>query len=571
MGCSLGRKSLVQWTTGLAIGIALTFTTLADAKAKTLAEYWRETPLRLKNARYLINQENCYERLKKFIGCVQAFNNLANHLHSPAQLVTQNQLKSFPEDFGEVVAEFGGLSLALVKPRPKHIKILAEKIMLQKKMELDELTQLYGQIQIERTNSVPKTLDVDIETVLKDLEARIVNSENEAELAAELINGYFRSTVDPHSRILPDQMVEDQKSAASQEFAGVGLKVQPWEDKYVVYPLEGSPAQVAGVKAKDVLTHVDGTPIKGMTEQELTIRVRGVEGSSVKLGLLRKDQPIELSIIRRTIEIKNVSSQWLETATTKIGYIKLAGFINDSCKQVKEEIETLEKHGAQTLVFDLRGNTGGILSEAICIAGLFLGPDKVVLQIRNFDRFDSVLEPEKTEEALVTNLPLITLIDEGSASASEILAGALQDHQRSWLLGVRSFGKGTAQREEYMPGLPGVMLIRTKFVFYQPSGRSNQGHGIYTDFEVYKSPNPTEDEKFALREANTYTNVVLAEPIPWVQKRPEQVASLKTCMDADYTAEKIWRENLEADSDYQLLSAQELAGCLNQKNLAARQ
>lgn len=253
------------------------------------------------------------------------------------------------------------------------------------------------------------------------------------------------------------------------------------------------------------------------------------------------------------------------------GYIALENFADDSgCSTMAEAIKTFETQKVKGLVFDLRGNGGGMISQANCIIGLFIGKGKVAYKERYLDE-NSDFKEYKTENEKVTDLPLTVLIDGNSASASELVAIALQDYKRGWVLGERSFGKGTTQSglgfmlaEEDMPvtGFPllasvsGILMFTTQSKFYSPNGYTNQLATVVPDFEVPTFENATEEDRFYLREADLYANALKTDNEPRSTLRPEEVSKLKLCLEPNMKNNK----NL-FDEDYQITYAVELLKC----------
>jgi carboxyl-terminal processing protease len=211
------------------------------------------------------------------------------------------------------------------------------------------------------------------------------------------------------------------------------------------------------------------------------------------------------------------------------------------------------------LVLDLRGNLGGLIDQAVCIGGLFLGRE-VVVKVKDLDR-DSFEELSSSKPA-ATDLPLVVLIDAGSASASEIVSGAIQDHQRGWLLGERSFGKGTVQANMNFWN-DKIVFYRTVQRFYQPTGRTNQQVGISPDFEVPATPSATEEDRFRLREADIFPHGLGAVGPMWAQPRPEEARKVNGCVAGEKLADKVFAEAKARGHavDYQLLRAEETLRC----------
>ncbi len=243
-----------------------------------------------------------------------------------------------------------------------------------------------------------------------------------------------------------------------------------------------------------------------------------------------------------------------------MAYIRLRSFSNIAdCAEIAVSLVDLQQKGARGVILDFRGNQGGIVNEAVCIGNLFIGPETIVKE----EAIDTkeVRSLGKKRDAL-TDLPMITLINAKSASASELVAGALQDYRRSWIAGERSFGKGTVQApQDFAPDgtnrILDVQIKQTIKRFYQPSGRTNQIVGITPDFPIDPKPNATEDDRFAIREVDLFDNALSSLGDPWLQPRPARVAKIQACARTRGTA-----QSKASPADYQLSVAQDLLDCV---------
>jgi carboxyl-terminal processing protease len=405
-------------------------------------------------------------------------------------------------------------------------------------------------------------------------------------LAAGLaLNAFLAEVFDPHTYFSPTRSMEDRQKP-TDEFVGIGVTVHKVGNHLVIAaPLEGGPAHLAGIRQGDVILKIDGKA-RVVTEENfdsMINRLRGRTDSVVKLQIKRGEKTLNISVARKPVKIDNVSSKLLSDKGHKFGYIRLGGFNPESCSQIKTKLDALKKENIEGLVFDLRGNGGGSLDEAICIGGLFVGKETIVqVQTLGSTQFDKKVSSQDQ----VTQVPMVTLIDSGSASASEIVSGALQDHQRSWIAGDRSFGKGSVQGvddiSQFLGGIPIIdeifksdaaarkkatksklLLALTIQRFFQPSGRTNQSVGISPDFALDPFPGATADDKIAVREEDLYVNALSRLGEPWVQPRPQEVAKVETCMKQTGVAESLFtlKKNDAIPADYQILKAQDILTC----------
>jgi carboxyl-terminal processing protease len=293
------------------------------------------------------------------------------------------------------------------------------------------------------------------------------------------------SGLDPHSNYMNDNSFRDMEIETSGEFGGVGMQVTQVDGQIkVVSPIDDTPAAKAGVLAGDIITKVDGEAIKGLSLNEVVKKLRGPTGSTVKLELQRKDKtaPVEVSLTREIIKVRSVRSH---AEGDDVGYVRITQFNNLVAEELKEDLAKLtHKIPADHLkgfILDLRNNPGGLLDQAVAVSDDFLTRGEIVsIKGRNPDdtqRFDA--KPGD----LIDGKPLIVLVNGGSASASEIVAGALQDRKRATILGTQSFGKGSVQT--IIPLGHGIGALRlTTARYYTPSGRSIQAMGITPDIKV---------------------------------------------------------------------------------------
>jgi len=323
--------------------------------------------------------------------------------------------------------------------------------------------------------------------------ADYVEPPDDAKLVSSAINGMI-SGLDPHSSYMDPKSFRDMQEETSGQFGGLGMQVS-MEDGLVkvVSPIDDTPAAKAGVRAGDVINEVEGEPIKGLTLTQVVEKLRGPVGSSVKLQLIRKDQaePINLALTREIIKVASVRSQ---AEGDDVGYIRITQFNNNAADGLKKAIRDLEAKlppdRIKGYILDLRNNPGGLLDQAVAVSDVFMTRGEIVsIRGRNPDetqRFNA------TPGDLVNDKPLIVLINGGAASASEIVAGALQDQKRATVLGTRSFGKGSVQTIIPLGRGNGALRLTTAR-YFTPSGRSIQAKGITPDIEVLQQV-PKEDE-----------------------------------------------------------------------------
>lgn len=290
--------------------------------------------------------------------------------------------------------------------------------------------------------------------------------------------------LDPHSVYLTRDAFENLQNTTSGEFSGLGLEVG-MEDGYVkiIAPIDGSPAAEAGLQSGDVILKLDETPVQGMSLNEAIDLMRGPKGSKIELSIGRpgESQPFEVTLVRDTIKVASVRERELEPG---YGYIRIAQFQTRTGEDVARSLEKLaDKGDLKGLVLDLRNNPGGVLRASVDVSGLFMDGGKVVYtegRLANSEMHYNATEGDTTD-----GIPLVILINGGSASASEIVAGALQDHNRAVIMGTESFGKGSVQTILPLSDSRAVKL--TTALYFTPKGRSIQAQGIVPDILVERA------------------------------------------------------------------------------------
>ena len=320
--------------------------------------------------------------------------------------------------------------------------------------------------------------------VFERVRADYVEKPDNSKLVESAINGMLAG-LDPHSSYLDPNSLREMQVEARGEFGGLGMEVTMEAGLLkVVAPIDDTPAAKAGVMANDIITRLDNEPVHGLTLNQAVEKMRGPVHTKIKLTIMRKEQdkPIDMTIVRDLIRVKSVRSR---NEGNDVGYIRITQFNEQTADGVKKAISNLTKQlGVDKIkgfVVDLRNNPGGLLDQAISVSDAFLDNGEIVsTRGRNAEetqRFNA--RPGN----LTKGKPVIVLINGGSASASEIVAGALQDHKRATLVGTRSFGKGSVQTIIPLGAGKGALQLTTAR-YFTPSGRSIQAKGIEPDIEV---------------------------------------------------------------------------------------
>ncbi len=531
---------------------------VASSAQKTMAEYWEDVALSFAEIEPSFENSTCYKAERVFLACVHALTEAA--ALDGATLTTKDRIQNANPGFGTVKADFG----QIVAVEPAALKDESPAVAYKaRRDERNAIHQFWTRLYQNRAVAG----EVDFTRLLAWFKGLPDFSKKEAVLTARIYNVYIGVLKDPHTMVLPMQYLQDEMQAGSDDFVGIGarFKLVKRGGKNLILletPLEGSPALKAGLRPQDVLTHVDGVEVSGDDLSGALKKIKGQQGTTVTLTVDRAGKSLQILVARDLITQPNVAHKLLTNPNgDTVGYVKLSGFMKDKgCEEVGSAIKDSVTKGAKALVFDLRDNGGGLINQAVCIANLFLDKGQTVVSTKALATGkDTRLD---TTEPRLTGLPLVTLINSRSASASEIVAGALQDHKRAWLVGDRTYGKGSVQQQSQLSARLAVRLTIARF--YLPSGRTNQVEGVYPDFQAWSTPNPTDDEKVADREEDEY---MALDPVgtPWQQPRAAQVGDINACLAKNGTAAKDFQTGQATAAvvpDYQVLVAQDVLGCV---------
>lgn len=316
--------------------------------------------------------------------------------------------------------------------------------------------------------------------VLSKITKNYVDDVNSKELIRAAIRGMVNS-LDPHSAYLTPEAYREFQTETKGEFGGIGIQIGIKDGVLtVIAPIEDTPAFKAGIKAGDKILKIDGKPTKDMNINEAVSKMRGQKGKPVTITILRDEwkEPRDITIVRDIIKIKSVKFKMIDD---EIGYIKITQFQENTANDLASALKTLRDRGAKSLILDLRNNPGGLLNIAVEVAEQFLPPKSLVVSIRgkSGEKIDYYTEGKRSS---FVDIPLIVLVNQGSASASEIVAGAIQDWNRAPVLGVQTFGKGSVQ--SLIPLSDGSALKLTTAKYYTPKGRQIHAVGITPDIIV---------------------------------------------------------------------------------------
>ena len=308
-----------------------------------------------------------------------------------------------------------------------------------------------------------------------------VEETDDQKLIETAIDGML-SALDPHSGFMDNESFEEIETQTKGEFGGLGIEVSSEKGFVrVVSPIDDTPAFKAGLQAGDYVTHIDGLSVVGLSLNDAVKKMRGKVGTQVTLTISRKDaEPFDVTITRDIIKVKPVKFE----VKGDIAYIRIVSFSEKTAKMTRETIEKLTKEigpdKIRGILLDLRNNPGGLLDQAVDVCDLFLDGGEIVSTRSR--KPEDTMRYSATKGDMTNGLPIVVLINEGTASAAEIVSGALQDHHRALIVGLKSFGKGSVQTVRSIPGFGGIRLTIARY--YTPSGLSIQAKGITPDITI---------------------------------------------------------------------------------------
>ena len=340
----------------------------------------------------------------------------------------------------------------------------------------------------------------------KDLLKKSYGGEEES---YEAIRGMLDSLDDPYTRFLDPKEFKEMRIDTSGELMGVGIQISLDKDTkelIVVSPIEGTPASRAGVQSKDVIVSIDGTSTRGMTTEDAVKLIRGPEGTEVILGLRRKGDVLNVPLTRARIEINSVKKA-LNTSPdgSKIGYIRLKQFNANASREMRDAIQELEDQGADGYVLDLRSNPGGLLEASVDIARQWLN-EGIIVSTRTRE---GIRDVRRATGSAITEKPMVVLINQGSASASEIVSGALQENDRAQLIGKTTFGKGLVQAVRGLSDGSGMTVTIAKYL--TPNGTDIHKNGIEPDIDAEMPDKELENFKVEYLGTNKDSQYKIAE------------------------------------------------------------
>ncbi len=447
------QKSLSILLT-VAVGALLTVIHFSEAEtneeSQGVENYWHETDLQESELLNLIQDSQCHSSRRYFLACINSLSTVSHKLNSYINFA--GQFENYR-------------SQQLI---PKNEKLII-------KPWYDWTLKNWGQHQ---RISFPQLWNQ-----LKEFNKKNQNKK-ESYLIGIALNGFLSIFRDPHTYLVPTRLYKEVIAASSNKSNNLGIVVAPERRNFIIKKVsKKSLAEEAGLRRDDLILAVNGVKTEGITSGKMSELLKANENEITQISIQRSRQILQKSIIRKIKEFPNVTSQKV-ASNPFVHVITINKFSDNTCSDVKNEFNHIRKKTKiEALILDLRENPGGQIEEASCLVGLFVGSDKLIFKI-NF--LDTAKNDEKyfSEEKQIYTGPLGVLINSGSASAAEIVAGALQDFHRAVILGERSFGKGTFQEGEIWKNNEKIAFFQTKGFYLLPSGRSAQIIGIEPDINL---------------------------------------------------------------------------------------
>ncbi len=559
---SLTTKAEVNCSALLATGPAPLTTAretlpLFASSRETMVKYWKDVGLTSDLLSHYVNNPLCYSNGNAFVHCMAAINAIVSHGGRNLQIIPAAVHFETPQNI-KVARDLGDAVFAVWIPLAKEPKaILAERHAF-------EAATVKAWMKL--VNSGRR---VDMEKLLEPMAKAISGQAEESYIVANAINEFMQIS-DAHARIVPVEMLKkDHDSDVIDQLVGIGVNVIEKDGLITIDGLiDGGPAMLSGLRAGDKIIAADGKVLTGDLRKGAAA-LSGLENTQVILTIKRGEEALEFRLVRKPVEIKNVAAKFVELGATKLGVVSLSSFIpENSAEQIEMAVKAMEAKGAQTIVLDLRGNPGGSLHIAVKIAALFLGADQKVVTSKSLYPTaiaDKTYMTAKDAKA-ITALPLVVLINPMSASASELLSGALQDHKRAWVVGERSYGKGTVQAGLKPMGIhkalqdKEIVVFQTIARFYLPSGRTNQLVGVTPDFLATRRPGEALNYP---REEDNYPNALKSVGEAAHSERSEDTTKqLRACIDTTGGATTRFNApNSTLPQDYQLHVVLDLMAC----------
>lgn len=522
--------------------------------SKTIKDQWIDTGLKFSDFALDITNSRCTISEKSFVACLEGLNAAVNYRRNGMLLVAQDAITD-QKRYTKVGIQFGGLELVqIIETKPSTLlsqKKIIEKQLIEARRLRDGLRSLYRQGPL---------LWPEFAEILQYIDAHVVSQiPNESgAIAGEAFNAKLEIEFDPHTILAPKPQFVPSNDTKTQvtDVVGVGIIAEKIGDIILVKAVKvDSPASKAGILQDDVLLKINSVDLSGMELESVATLIQGPDGSTVLLTIQRDGEEFTTEVVRRKVTYSSSEVRLipLGSGVTQALYLRLKDFRSDKippvqddapgCKLIVQKIKgILQEAGSPQIsevILDLRGNPGGYTTEAVCIAGLFLKKNSLVAYLKPFYGMTQEIRTHEEFKLWPENLKAVVMVDGRSASASELVASALQDHQKAYVVGTRTFGKGSFQEVKSWSRNPRIQMSLTKGLYYRVAQHTSvQLQGVTPDIEVSKSPNPSQYEEFYAREDMLYAEPIDPKLPLWIQPAAEEITKVKTCVDSQGTAAK---------------------------------
>ncbi|MCB0393677.1 MAG: PDZ domain-containing protein [Bdellovibrionales bacterium] len=433
------------------------------------SEYWQKTALTSSVVDSYIDRDLCYKNIMSFFGCLNAIRQVRS--------VIQDQeldLKIKENSDGNWAIKFRTTR----KVQFKSLDKLLASLKTQSENRISEWKNLYNATLKQK---------LPFNTIIKKI-ISIGKPEDESMLSAVAVNSFVSYAHSPHDHILPLQMVNDQAQNQTEEYKGIGVILRPIASHLVVIrTLPDSPARRSGLLSGDILTKIQDKPVFDMSLSEASEAITRIKDDKVRIQFFRNGQTLKTTVVKTEVELKNVTFYKHNSKKNTWGVIRIDTFQKEeTCADVEDALYNLEtENKVDGLILDMRDNPGGLVDQALCVADLFLPKNIRMLEVRSFlSAKDVKVYTSKFQK--VSSLPMITLVNSGTASSAEIVSGILRENNRTLIIGQRTYGKGTILSGQPFRAAPGKDIVhyQTFAQFYFPSGRSYHAKGINPDIEL---------------------------------------------------------------------------------------
>ncbi len=537
---------------------------LSGDNSEVIRNPWNETNLDFGFIERRVTTEACRMSEVRYLSCIAALSAMLNHTTRRLDLVHANWRPG--ADYAtSPVARFG--SLVVVEKRTSDFR-LARNALKEVKARRQRILEWQAEYRHGRGEIG------DFDRALVWFFSHVVEVGRTQQYAAAAINGYI-SIQDAHARIFPAAAFARRPQAGTgsydagangRSYTGIGVAVQRVAGTIMVTSVvKNGPASHVGLRAGDVILAVDGQPVDDKPLPKVVSRLRGPAGSRVALAVQSQNARKDVSLQRGAVEVKNVTSAVVDGRAYRWGNLSVHSFAEpNTCAEARRELRVLIESDVDGILLDVRNNLGGLIDQAVCVADLFLGRRLAVVELRSVKN-QQRNQTLRTRYPAMTRLPLVTLVNAGTGSASEVLLGALRDHGRALIVGERTFGKGTMQTVRPWSSASGIMQLFTTAVMHSPSGRSMQMLGIEPDLTANDRPYGYSAGKVVLREEDLFPMALPAVS----PQAPEVVGNwnisrIRRCVSVTGAADQRWSDAKvpSTDNDYVSYVGQDVLRCL---------